>query len=305
MARGGGFEGAIGRLSRPQLTSWARICAGFLVSGHGSVPNCHAPARVPRPRFSHSDAPIIRNMVIKETTPKTILSESQIYPYVVNPYTGCQHGCSYCYARFMKRFTGHKEPWGQFVDVKVNAPELLEREIAKKKKGRVWISGVSDPYQPLEAKYKLTRRCLEILARNDWPVTVQTRSPQVLRDNDVFERGREFEVGLSFTTADDNCRMLFEPNAPPIEGRIEALDELHRAGIVTYAMIAPILPGAEGLPEKLAGKVDHVLLDRMNYHYADGVYRKNGLVDKMTDDYFDNAERVLTSEFARLGISCQ
>jgi DNA repair photolyase len=244
------------------------------------------------------------NMIIKETQPKTVLSISKVYPYVINPYTGCQHNCSYCYARFMKRFTGHSEPWGQFVDVKIKAPDLLRLEITKKKPARVWISGVCDPYQPLEAKYKLTRQCLEILAQNNWPVSVQTRSPLVLRDIDILKKGRDFEVGLSITTADDSIRKLFEPDAPPIENRVRALDELHRAGIRTYVMIAPMLPGAESLAEILAGKVDRVITDRMNYHYADWVYRKYGLTDKMTDDFFYRTERTLSSTFAKLGISC-
>lgn len=243
-------------------------------------------------------------MIVKEIQPKTILSISKVYQYVINPYRGCQHNCSYCYARFMKRFTGHREPWGQFVDVKVNAPDLLRLEITKKKQGRVWISGVCDPYQPLEARYKLTRQCLEILAQNNWPVIVQTRSPLVLRDIDILKKGRDFEVGLSIATADDNIRKLFEPNAPPINERVRALDELHRARIKTYVMIAPMLPGAEGLAEILAGKVDYVILDRMNYHYADWVYRKYGLDDKMTDEYFNRTERTLSSTFAKLGISC-
>lgn len=205
----------------------------------------------------------------------------------------------------MKRFSGHKEPWGQFVDVKVNAPDLLRLEITKKKTGRVWISGVCDPYQPLEAKYKLTRQCLEILAGDNWPVTIQTRSPLVLRDMDILKQGRDFEVGLSITTADDGIRKQFEPNAPRIKERIKALDELHRAGIRTYAMIAPILPKVESLAEILIGKVDYVVLDRMNYHYADWVYRKYGLEDYMTDDYFSGIEGVLSTAFAKLGIRCQ
>lgn len=175
-------------------------------------------------------------MIVKEIQSKTILSNSKIYDYVVNPYTGCQHACAYCYARFMKRFTGHKEPWGQFVDVKVNAPDLLRKEITRKKVGRVWVSGVCDPYQPLEAKYQLTRRCLEILAQNDWPVTVQTRSSLVLRDMDILKEGRYFDAGLSVTTADDRIRLLFEPAAPAIMERVGALDGLHRAGIRTYAI---------------------------------------------------------------------
>src|SRR5512138_999988 len=125
-------------------------------------------------------------MIINEVRVKGILSRSKVYDYVVNPYTGCQHGCSYCYARFMKKFTGHREPWGEFVDVKINAPDLLQKEIIKKKPGMVWVSGVCDPYQPLESRYRLTRRCLEVLALHRWPVIVQTRSPLVTRDLDLL-----------------------------------------------------------------------------------------------------------------------
>jgi len=234
-------------------------------------------------------------LIVKEILAKTILSTSKIYPWVINPYTGCQHGCSYCYARFMKRVTGHREPWGEFVDVKINAPDLLRREITKKKRGKVWVSGVCDPYQPLEAKYKLTRQCLEILARNYWPVIIQTRSPLVLRDIDIIRGGQDFEVGFSVTTADDSIRKLFEPGAPPIEDRIQALDELHKAGIRTYAMIAPVLPGAEGLAELLKWKIDYVLIDRMNYRYADWVYRKYGLEDQHTDDFFERVKQKFAS----------
>jgi len=234
-------------------------------------------------------------MVVKEINAKKILSESKVYPYTINPYVGCQHNCAYCYARFMKRFTGHREPWGQFVDVKINAPQLLEREIARRAPEKVWISGVCDPYQPMEAKYKVTCQILEILAQNNWPVVIQTKSPLVLRDMDILKRGKDFEIGFSIGTSDDHIRKLFEPNAPPIKERIKALDELHRAGLRTYAMIAPILPGAEGLPELLSGKIDSVIIDRMNYNHADWVYKKYGLEDKRTDRYFSEIERLLSS----------
>jgi len=204
----------------------------------------------------------------------------------------------------MKRFTGHTEPWGQFVDAKVKAPELLQREITRKTRARVWISGVCDPYQPIEAKYRLTRQCLEILAQNNWPVTIQTRSALVLRDLDILQTGREFEVGMSVTTADERIRRLFEPDAPPIEARIHALDELHQNGLRTFVMIAPMLPGSESLAEMLVGKVDSVILDRMNYHHADRIYRRYGLEDKFTDDFFAQTERILSTEFARVGIVC-
>jgi DNA repair photolyase len=234
-------------------------------------------------------------LIVQEVRAKSILSRSKIYRYVVNPYTGCQHGCSYCYARFMKRVTGHREPWGDFVDVKVNAPELLRNEIRRKSKGRVWISGVCDPYQPLEEQYRLTRQCLAILVGNNWPVIIQTRSPLVLRDLDIIREAGDIEVGLSITTADDDIRKLFEPHAPPIPDRIQALDELHRAGVRTYAMIAPVLPGAEGLAGLLTGKVDYVLIDRMNYHYADWIYRKHGLEEYLSDDYYTKVRQTLES----------
>jgi DNA repair photolyase len=234
-------------------------------------------------------------LIVQEIQAKSILSKSKIYPWVINPYTGCQHGCSYCYARFMKRVTGHKEPWGEFVDVKINAPDVLRKEITKKKRARVWVSGVCDPYQPLEAHYKLTRQCLEILAQNSWPVIIQTRSPLVLRDIDIIKNAEDFEVGFSVTTADDSIRKLFEPHAPPIEDRIQALDTLHNAGIRTYAMIAPVLPGAEGLAGLLKGKIDYVLIDRMNYHYADWVYRNYGLEDSGTDEFYERVKRECAS----------
>ena len=234
-------------------------------------------------------------LVVNEVRAKSILSPSKIHRYVVNPYTGCQHGCTYCYARFMKRVTGHKEPWGEFVDVKINAPELLEKEIRRKQQGTVWVSGVCDPYQPLEERYQLTRQCLEILARNEWPVIIQTRSPLVLRDIDIIREASGFEVGLSITTADEEIRKIFEPEAPPIPERIAALGKLHSEGIRTFAMIAPLLPGTEGLAPLLKGTIDYCIVDRMNYHYADWVYRKYGLEFALTDDFFSRMSQELSS----------
>jgi len=243
-------------------------------------------------------------MKIKEIKSKSILSASKVYDYVINPYVGCQHACHYCYARFMKRFSGHKEPWGKFVDIKINAADLLQTEIKKKKRGSIWISGVCDPYQPLEAKYKISRKCLEILARYNWPVIIQTRSPLVLRDLDILKEAKDIEVGLTVTTANDEIRKLFEPNAPTIYERLKTLDELYRSGIKTYAMIAPILPGAEILVKALEGKVDYIIIDRMNYNYSDWVYKKYRLEDKLSDDFFQRTGRELASVCKKLGIDC-
>jgi len=244
-------------------------------------------------------------MKVREIKAKSILSKSQIYDYALNPYVGCQHSCVYCYAKFMKRFTGHKERWGEFVDVKINAPELLAHEMEKKKIGRIWISGVCDPYQPLEKKYKLTRRCLQLLVERDWPFTVQTKSPLVLRDIDLLQQAKDAEVGFTITTADEKMRKIFEQQAPLSRQRIDALEKLHEKKIRTFVMVAPILPGAEGLVSALRGKVEYVILDRLNYHYADRIYKKYGMGWAIQDSFFTQKSEELRKAFEREGIPCQ
>jgi len=244
-------------------------------------------------------------MIVKEIEAKTILSKSQVYDYALNAYVGCQHGCVYCYAKFMKRFTGHREPWGTFVDVKINAPELLAKEVKKKRKGRVWLSGVCDAYQPLEKKYKLTRHCIEILFEQGWPITVQTKSPLVLRDIAILKRADDAEVGFTITTADEKVRKIFEPGAPPVAKRVEALRILHAEGIRTFVMIAPLLPHAEGLVDMLKGAVDHVLIDRYNYHYADRVYKEHDLAWARDEEFFCDKGEELRAAFELAGIPCR
>jgi len=244
-------------------------------------------------------------MIVKEKNAKAILSKSRIYDYALNAYTGCSHKCLYCYARFMKRYTGHSEPWGDFVDVKINAPELLSKEIQKKKRGRVWISGACDAYQPLEKKYRLTRRCVEILVEHGWPFTIQTKSPLVLRDLELLKRAADCEVGFTITTADEKVRKIFEPYAPPIDKRVEALELLHSAGITTFVMIAPMLPNAEGLVGMLKGRVDHVLIDRLNYHYADWAFKKHEMQWALDDEFFEQKGEELRAGFENEGIACQ
>ena len=244
-------------------------------------------------------------MRIREIEAKNILSKSQVYDYALNPYVGCRHGCVYCYARFMKRFTGHMEKWGDFVDVKINAPALLAEELKRKKIGRVWISGVCDPYQPAEKKYGLTRKCIDILAENGWPVTIQTKSALVLRDAGILKRLKDSEVGFTITTADESVLRIFEPGAPPARKRLEALGILHSEGIQTYAMIAPILPGAEALPKELKGKVERVILDRLNYHYADCAYREHGMAWAKGEGFFTQKANNLKAAFEKEGIICR
>lgn len=151
----------------------------------------------------------------KEIWAKSILFKSKVFEYTINPFVGCEYGCSYCYARFMKQFTGHLEPWGEFVDIKINAADLLKKEIDHRKKGRVWISGVCDPYQPLEKKDRITRQCLDVLLKHDWSVIIQTKSPLVLRDLGLFQNFSEVDVGFTLPTASEDIRGMFEPKTPP------------------------------------------------------------------------------------------
>lgn len=245
-------------------------------------------------------------VVLGEVVVRSVLVRSKVFDYGLNPYVGCLHGCRYCYARFMRRFSGHREEWGEFVDVKVNAVELLRREVLRKSVGRVWVSGVCDPYQPVEARYGLTRACLEVLLGSGWPVFIQTKSHLVLRDLDLLERFRDnVEVTLSITTGDEYIRRIFEPNAPSIRRRLETLEKLHSRGIRTCVMIAPILPGAEEVVDAIEGLVDKVLLDRLNYHYADRVYEVHGLEYARTNEFFQRMKQVLGRKLEKKNIPHQ
>lgn len=239
-------------------------------------------------------------MVVCKIKAKSILNKSKIFDYCLNPYTGCQMGCRYCYARlFMPRYSGHKEPWGEFVDVKINAVELLRQQLQRAKKGTVWISSVCDPYQPLEAKFKLTKGCLEQLLKKQFPVNIQTKSTLVLRDLDLLKQFEEIEVGFTIATADEKVTKLFEPMASPVQERIKALNIIHSQGIRTFAFIGPLLPGnPEELVTKLAGKVNHVYIDRMNYtasirNYYQHIGWENALKDGFFREYRDRLVRKL------------
>ena len=118
-------------------------------------------------------------MKIYERKVKSVLTRSKISDYTLNPYVGCFHGCSYCYAAFIRKFRKIQEEWGDFVEVKINAPEILRKEIMRKSPKRVFLSTVCDPYQPVEAFYKITRKCLEVFLEFpllDIEVSILTKS---------------------------------------------------------------------------------------------------------------------------------
>lgn len=209
---------------------------------------------------------------VRESHARSVLVRSRIpgVSFAVNPYGGCSHGCAYCYAVFMQRYHGRSEGWGRYLDVKVNAPEVLERDIAglrPEEKGAVLLSSVCDPYLPEEAQYRLTRRLLAMLLNHGFPVSILTKSRLVTRDIDLLKGFAEIDVGLTITGLSEPDRRLLEPRASPHSDRIEALKELREAGIETWAFVGPVLPGLTD-PERvfsdLEGVVEHVLVDRLN-----------------------------------------
>lgn len=243
--------------------------------------------------------------IVREILAKSILNPSKIHDYCVNPYTGCEVGCVYCYAAlFMRRYSGHSEPWGEFVDAKVNAPALLAKQILRAKRGEIWFSSVCDPYQPLEERYALTRRSLEVLAGRDVPVEIQTKSARVRRDLDVIRRIPDVQVGFTITTEDETIARMFEPRASPVRERVEVLREFKAAGVRTFAMAGPLLPGnPERLAAQLAGAVDRVIVDRMNYVPAvRAFYARQGLLDALTDAFFREQSARLTRALRASGV---
>ncbi len=225
-------------------------------------------------------------MNIREIRTGNALTKTRIpgYDWCLNPYVGCAHGCSYCYATFMKRFTRHTEPWGSFIDIKTNAPQALERQVKKIRTGSVIIGSVTDPYQPIEQTCTITRRCLEILSRTQLAVYIQTRSHIITRDIDILRAMPSVEAGFSITTDDDNIRRIFEPHAPSIQSRIDALKALHDAGIRTYVFVGPVLPcDPENLASLICNLTDSVLIDRLNYSFkVEGLIRARELGPRMT-----------------------
>ncbi len=231
-------------------------------------------------------------MDITHIETRTALVRSRIpgVEYVVNPYLGCGHGCRYCYAVFMRRYSnGHQDrPWGSFVEVKVNIAEVLRAELQRKRRpARAMLASVCDPYQPVEGKYGLTRRCLLALRDFGWGLDLLTRSPLVTRDLDLLAAMPGCTVGFSIPTDDDRVRRVTEPQAPPIAARLAALRRVHEAGVSTWVFVAPMLPmNPARLHELVSPHADRVMWDPLNYRrQVQGLFRRQGWERFLSDSY--------------------
>ena len=207
--------------------------------------------------------------------------------WVINHYSGCQHGCIYCYARFVCRWRKKKDKWGEFVDVKINAPELIAKE-SKNKTGEVVLCTVSDPYQPIEKKYQLTRKVLQNL-NPEMSVAILTKSDLLLKDIDIFRRFKSCGLGLTITTLDEDVKKVFEPFSPSSHARLDALKKLKEEGLNTYVFIGPILPYLTDLEEifrELSPFVDEFMFEDLNLRVS-----KKSIMDAIKKNFPELGER--------------
>lgn len=198
--------------------------------------------------------PPVAELEVYEERAQSILSrnDSPDIPFYwsLNPYRGCQHACAYCYARRTHEYLGFGAgtDFDTRICVKVNAPELLRRELSRPgwKREPITFSGVTDCYQPLEVVYRLTRGCLEVCVERSNPVSIVTKSYLIVRDLDVLaelHRRARVRIYTSVAFADDAVARRIEPGAPPPSRRFDAIRRLTDAGLRVGVMVAPIIPG--------------------------------------------------------------
>jgi DNA repair photolyase len=252
-----------------------------------------------------------RGAIVREVRVERLLMPEGAGHYYINPYVGCMIGCEFCYVAERADLSREIEglpmlPWGRYVDVKINAAEVLAREVARMPPGVVRMSPiVTDPYQPLEKRYGITRACLELLLAREFAPVVLTRSALVERDLDLLARFPRAAVGLSIPTDDDRVRAQFEPGGAPIEDRFAALERCSRAGVRTFGVVQPVLPmDPERLVDRMAPFVRAVRVDRMQHVAGVGdLYVRAGCEHAHTDTFFDDMRSRLVGSFALRGIA--
>ena len=189
--------------------------------------------------------------------------------YAINPYVGCPHGCIYCYAEFMRGVTGHEEAWGEFLDVKDFDMASLAKFAASHGGERVFMSSVTDCYNPYEARFGLTRKVLETLAGSDVNLQILTKSSLVTRDIDLLQTMPNVRVGVSLSVIDESLRRMLELRASSVAARIAAIKKLRAAGVKTYIFVAPIFPQITPVFDIIShygDATDEIWFDRLNLY---------------------------------------
>lgn len=203
--------------------------------------------------------------IIREIDVQSVMTKSSlpVGGYSVNPYVGCPHACRYCYASFMKRFTGHTEAWGTFLDVKKWKPITNPHKYDGQ---RIVIGSVTDGYNPFEEFYGRTRLLLEQLRGTNAEIMICTKSDLVLRDLDLLKQFPKVTVSWSVNTLDENFRADMD-HAVSIERRLAAMKQVYEAGIRTVCFVSPIFPGITDVPaiiERVKTFTDLIWLENLN-----------------------------------------
>jgi len=243
-----------------------------------------------------------------EVQVKSVLNRVQGMPFKwsINPYRGCSHACVYCYARLTHWYLdqdGSKD-WSSRVFVKVNAPGVLRRELARPawRREQVHIGTATDPYQPAEGAYRITRQILEALRDFETPAALVTKSTMVIRDRDILRslaEGPGALVMFSFTTVDPVLARELEPDVPPPQRRLEAMRALSAAGIPTGVLLAPVLPGITDTEERLAGVVRAARVYGATALFANTL-RLGGVTREVFFEYLEHKRPELVPEYERL-----
>ena len=210
--------------------------------------------------------------------------------YVINPYVGCTHGCKYCYASFMKRFTGHNEPWGTFIDIKEAQKDINVKKLEGK---TVFLSSVTDPYNHCEEIYQITRKILEQLVDAKCNLNISTKSKLILRDLDILKKLKNLTVSMSINTLDEEFKNDMD-NASSIKDRLDTLKTLHENGIYTILFMSPIFPyitDFKKIIEKSKEYIDEYWFENLNLR---GSYKKDILkyVKKKYPQYYTEYEDI-------------
>jgi DNA repair photolyase len=251
-----------------------------------------------------------RASVVREIEVPRVLIPEGAGHYYINPYVGCTIGCEFCYvaerADMSRRLEGLPFlPWGRYVDVKVNAAEVLRREVRRYRPGIVRFSPIlTDPYQPMERHYRITRQCLEVLQEAGFGAVILTRAALVVEDLELLRRLSAAAVGFSIPTDDDRVRQRFEPGADPIAQRLAALERFHGAGLCTFAVVQPMLPmDPARLVAGLAPLIRAVRIDRMHeLSRVRHLYEAAGMLEAATDAFFARTGAALRAGFSAAGI---
>ena len=241
-------------------------------------------------------------MDIKEIEVKSVMTKSNlpVADFSVNPYVGCTHACKYCYASFMKRFTNHPEPWGDFVDVKI-WPEI--KNAGKYAGKEAFLGSVTDCYQPCEAKYKRTRALLEQLQGSGISVSISTKSDLVLRDLDLIKTFPNARVSWSINTLNEDFRKEMDRGVS-IERRLEAMRQFYKAGVQTTCFISPIFPGITDVEEIILKAKDFcnlVWLENLNLRgdykgrILDWIHLNHPELDSLYRDIYTRKDRAYWS----------